>query len=85
MNKRQWTHYFKVQGHGRFPYDMLRYDRCYPAYEDESYKLDTTDMPIAKYLEDRVVELVHVGSPDWRPMKARWTSFGWHVVETRKA
>jgi len=67
-----------VEGRGEFPTDMLRYDRCFPASERESYQLDRRG-------ELRKVELTSVHSTHlWNPTEARWNSFGWRVVGWRR-
>jgi len=67
--------YYKVRGHGRFPVDMLRYDRSFPVSEVESYKIE--DM--GNVMEDRTVELAHDDpNVNWVPGKARW--IGWDVL-----
>jgi len=78
-------HTFTVEGLGQFPYDMLRYDRCYPASENDSYRMvdlaNRRGEHSAKLLTPRRVELVHVdGSARWAPMSVRWESFGWTVL-----
>jgi hypothetical protein len=69
---------FTVRGSGRFPVDMLRYDRCFPTSTEAV-------MHIAHQLRDgegveqyRSVEL----ATDWTstPTVSRWRSFGWEVV-----
>ena len=64
---------FQVRGSGEFPFDMLRYDQCWPAKEEDSYRMG--------YPEYRTVTLKKVTSKD---MKAttddRWKSFCWEVV-----
>jgi hypothetical protein len=77
----QKVYFFRVRVQGRvpFPMDMLRYDRCFPASEGESYKIFSTikrenDGPV-------LVELVAVSvRPDWAPTDMRWASFSWRVI-----
>jgi hypothetical protein len=70
---------FTVEGGGTFPFDMLRYDACYPDTEmNDSYKLDWQGQPGLRQvtLRHRVLKdeaLHNYPSP-------RWPSFGWHVV-----
>lgn len=69
---------FTVEGGGTFPFDMLRYDACYPASERESPGLDWQGQPGL-----RQVTLVHRVLKDENLSNypsPRWPSFGWHVV-----
>ncbi len=62
---------FEVEGSGRFPFDMLRYDTCWPAREaEDSYEL-------ANDREFRKIRLRGLRPPTI----ARWHSFDWGVVE----
>jgi hypothetical protein len=63
---------FTVEGSGTFPFDMLRYDICWPASEPDSYRLDNGRMT-----NKRHVKLKGLKPPTF----ARWTSFGWTVLE----
>lgn len=60
-----------VRGSGDFPFDMLRYDHCFPAREDESSKLAGH--------EARTVVLIRRAVSRGATI-ARWRSFGWDVV-----
>lgn len=67
--------YFKATGSGEFPYDMLRYDCCYPQTEASAHKLTYSH-------EWREVYLVTAAREDgWIPCVARWRSQGWNVVD----
>lgn len=71
---------FSVTGTGPFPFDMLRYDYCYPADSDSAMEMGET--------ENRTVWLSRrVGLPENQPTGGRWASFGWKLneVSTRKA
>ncbi len=63
------------------PFDMMRYDNCVPATEEESGKLeriaghDPTLKP-----EDRIVEFRRFALVDKEPTIDRWRSFGCEVV-----
>ena len=74
---------FTVEGTGRFPYDMLRYDNCWPYTSEDAGRLDSVEP------EGRGRRRV-VLATRWRmaPTDARWESFLWRVVgegEQRKA
>lgn len=65
---------FVVRGSGQFPYDMLRYDCCFPVESGNALAGDW-DAPA------RDVVLEHRGpDPGWRPTYDRWSSFTWAVV-----
>jgi hypothetical protein len=74
---------FTVEGNGRFPTDMLRYDRCWPASEKDSNLISFTndlqvfDIGIETYRKNRKITLKGLIGPTI----ARWASFGWAVVE----
>ncbi len=68
-------HTRRYEGGGQFPIDMLRYDGCYPASEQDSGLIQ----------QDRGHRIVTVAQvthghdlPQWTD--ARWASFGWTVV-----
>lgn len=67
---------FTVEGIGTFPFDMLRYDQCWPKRESE----DSTELELhprsTRVREARQVTLVGI-SP---PTEGRWASFGWRVL-----
>lgn len=68
---------FTVIGSGPFPADMLRYDECWPATENDAHAvvLETTGMR-AKQSHRRVTLVTGKhGSPS-----GRWASFGWAIV-----
>lgn len=69
MSKQRRTKTFKVQGFGQFPYDMLRYDNCWPATESDSVLLESHK------LTARVVTLETDEATTLTP--DRWRSFGW--------
>lgn len=68
---------FTVTGRGSFPYDMLRYDSCWPARQEDTAMLERAtrrDRPTGTWS----LILCAVGSS---PTTARWESFGWKVSE----
>lgn len=70
---------FEVRGRGHFPFDMLRYDTCYPIDPDSVSNLDFDTMEIGR--KERSVRLRSWGlMRNWEPTAARWSSFGWYVV-----
>lgn len=73
---------FTVEGSGAFPFDMLRYDACWPESEArDSYQLQLSFQTDAtEYLKRRRVTLL---SDDRNaPTEGRWKSFNWRVVES---
>lgn len=76
-------HEFTVEGSGNFPFDMLRYDRCWPKFETtDSTAIERTTIP-----RHQGVERVTLVGLD-EPTEGRWKSFGWRVVgpvESRSA
>lgn len=74
---------FTVEGSGSFPYDMLRYERCWPANESQSPLLES--YPVLGG-EDRnrlrQVQLMRsVETKQSLPEFRRWQSFTWRVIE----
>jgi hypothetical protein len=70
---------FKVEGQGRFPIEMLRYDRCHPnsSMDCEHISFD----PEWRSDPPRQVTLTKYGvSKEDLPSKERWETFGWQVV-----
>lgn len=59
---------FQVEGSGNFPFDMLRYDLCWPASETASQLLA---LPATRRVELKGLKV---------PTARRWASFGWTVV-----
>ncbi len=71
---KQFTHVFTVEGASEFPYDMLRYDCCYPTRSEDATKLDSV------YRDTRKVILTRTAEKHWTPTADRWQSFSWAVV-----
>lgn len=72
-----WYTRFRVAGHFQFPLDMLRYDSCWPASQEDVCKLSRK----AEGILDLGVELLHADrTRAWKPTDGRWQSFGWRVV-----
>jgi len=67
---------FVVQGTREFPFDMLRYDRCWPATQADVVNLSPHPRN-SIYREQRKVMMNGLRTPT----TARWKSFGWKVVE----
>jgi hypothetical protein len=75
---------FDVQGKGAIPFDMLRYDSCFPASSADAAKIEAASS-IHQTREERkavrTITLVHrCERKDWEPTRGRWGSFMWAVV-----
>lgn len=69
---------FVVEGDGRFPFDMLRYDSCWPDDFDAVNEIEDS-------LERGVGNPVHhriklISAEPKGPTVERWESFGWLVT-----
>jgi hypothetical protein len=60
---------FTVEGSGEFPFDMLRFDACFPASMSDSEELERTDA--------RSIELETLSPTS--PTPERWRAFRWTV------
>jgi hypothetical protein len=72
---------FTVEGGGQFPFDMLRYDGCYPATQE-----DVTAMVLRRPSERRQVllETHHPRAGANGLTDERWRSFGWRIIEVNQ-
>lgn len=70
-----------VHGTGAFPIDMLRYDSCAPAREEDSGEIERSHaghrpspkpILLARFIQPGVANPATDG---------RWASFGWDVIE----
>lgn len=80
MAKELKIEYAAVIGSGPFPFDMLRYDFCAPASEEDSHKLATPTHDVGEYMKLRIVIVRRVvgQAGQWTP--DRWASFTWKLV-----
>ncbi len=65
---------FTVSGHGDFPLDMLRYDRCWPRTSEDSALMEAggqRHVVLNRYTEGRHGPVATEG---------RWKSYNWEVV-----
>jgi len=80
---------FAVKGRGQFPFDMLRYDVCFPStsedvsYLDKQYEYhNVSDLPGGSRHEvERTVHLTMLSQNKNGPTVDRWKSFGWAVID----
>jgi len=63
-----------VEGAGQFPFDMLRYDSCFPKGEEDAAAMES---------HRRERRRVTLCSPSV-PTKDRWDSFMWRVIEYKR-
>jgi hypothetical protein len=67
---------YTVEGCGEFPFDMLRYDSCWPYTGD-----DAAEMASKRYERDTNIQLRRIVLQGInRPTRDRWRSFNWRVV-----
>jgi hypothetical protein len=91
--KKRWSEYkidqherpkiiyeYFVTGRGAFPFDMLRYDSCWPASSEDAAKLD---MQFANaehaYRQHRSIRMRSYREPTVE----RWSSFNWSAGTER--
>jgi hypothetical protein len=72
--KARFTYY--VSGTGEFPFDMLRYDCCWPATSDDALAMASRSYDNPERMRGLVSIRVRSFFP---PTIARWSSFGWSV------
>jgi len=70
---------FTVEGTHEFPFDMLRYDRCWPKAEMEIINLAPHPRS-GMFKEKRKVTLRSLNEPT----DGRWRSFGWQVIDYQR-
>lgn len=56
----KWKHFAEITGSGGFPIDMLRYDNCTPAKEEDARIIERINDPM-------------IGSPMFSGMGREWT------------
>ncbi|MBK6616281.1 hypothetical protein [Ottowia sp.] len=69
---------FTVSGHGEFPFDMLRFDECYPVNADSVNALGMSTHDVRARDSKRTVRLL--SHRLLAPTVGRWESFGWKVL-----
>lgn len=66
---------FIVEGSGEFPFDMLRYDACWPSGQADVVAIADLD-------DTRRVRLCFAdGIGGEKPCARRWASFNWRILE----
>lgn len=65
---------FEVTGSGGFPFDMLRYDSCFPYSQADVSKITSVKT-------QRTVKLARrYSNKNEQVTRDRWRSFNWHVT-----
>lgn len=62
-----------VEGRGDFPFDMLRYNSCFPLEETDANRIERST-------ERRRIVLCRRSANDDPGTPARWESFSWKVL-----
>ena len=75
-----YEHEATVEVNGAFPVDMLRYDRCYPASEEDAKAIAQSLAGTEREPYRVTVKALSPSREHWT--KARWRSFGAVVVKT---
>jgi len=68
--------YFTVHGNSIFPFDMLRYDSCWPIDDNSVVNISLCNHDLEKDEEPRNIRMCTEGHG---PTENRWRSFGWIV------
>lgn len=66
--------YAVVYGSGRFPMDMLRYDRCFPHRSEDARAMEGDQRDMRAIVVER-----RAAMPDFTV--GRWKSFGWQCAD----
>lgn len=69
---KQYRYHYVVTGRGQFPFDMLRYDRCWPSDDTHGLGVSRGD---PGYGEVREIKMAGLNPPT----EDRWASFLWYV------
>lgn len=64
-----------VTGRGIFPFDMMRYDRCWPATGEDAAKLEWEHINAERGRSLRSIRILSYKEPT----VDRWSSFTWSV------
>jgi hypothetical protein len=73
-----YIYFARVRGNGPFPYDMLRYDACFPAQQEDVLAMCQRERAGIPGLQ-RTVNLMTVTTARIKTPfhPARWATFGW--------
>ncbi len=75
----KYKHILRVEGEGRFPFDMLRYDACYPNTTEDAVAL-VQATPGSKYS----LCLTKVTDTPVGFTPSRWISFGCRILHNTR-
>lgn len=75
---------FTVRGRGIFPVDMLRYDRCWPIEGERGIQEALWSPDTGQYEPQRGERTVTLRSAERFITDARWSSFGWCVIDRQE-
>jgi hypothetical protein len=75
-----YEHEATVEVNGAFPVDMLRYDRCYPASEEDAKAIAQSLARPRREPHRVTVKALSPSREHWT--RARWRSFGALIVKT---
>jgi hypothetical protein len=80
-----WATTFEVEGNGGFPYDMLRYDTCFPLDTLSAQTMEvSSEVRYSGELRTIKLRCIH-RYKTWVPTVARWNSFGWGLKSIEPA
>lgn len=65
---------FEVEGAGGFPFDMLRYDECWPMTSNDSALLEHHERTRRRVVMNGNIE----------PTPKRWDSFNWKIISSEE-
>jgi hypothetical protein len=78
---------YTVEGRCAFPIDMLRYDCCWPATEQDANQIESINDPMVDSREDKPYQITVETARNTRDhgrfivTEGRWDSFNWKLVE----
>ena len=76
-----WVGEFTASGSYPFPFDMLRYDGCFPSASEDATTLFRLEGGVSVSLR---LKMYGNTKPQATPTSARWHSFGWQVCDFRQ-
>ena len=79
----KYANTFTVEGTGTFPFDMLRYDRCFPLTEGDSARMRDTTLDYTAPAQVRMMRFTEGKGKNFNdvPTTERWASMGWKVSD----
>lgn len=80
MEKKAWEHEFVVRGTGPFPFDMLRFDECWPAGIEDAAAIEALASASVAEVRNIILHTHKLTAPTHK----RWESFCWTVLFPRR-